>query len=144
MARSIPALCIVFATTTLLAGCLGQPTKPGFATMDCVNTVMGTSAPLPNIVLLKSSDFTERFGAEHNGYYVRGASQTAAADDGTTVHQAADATGTVYLSSERGPSMLAHELAHHARAHAGGGIDEAEAELVARRCGPKTRIAPTY
>jgi hypothetical protein len=143
MVRNFSGLCIVFATTALLTGCLGQPTKPGLATMNCINTVMGTSAPLPNIVLLKSSDFNERFGAEHNGYYVRSGGQIAAAD-GTAIYQDAEASGTVYLSSERGASMLAHELAHHARVHAGGGIDEVEAELAARRCGAKTRITPTY
>lgn len=144
MTRHNLGICTLLASMTLLAGCLGQPTQPGLATMNCINTVMGTDAPLPNIVLLKSSDFSERFGSQHNGYFVRAGGQLAAAEDGTVVHQADAAEGTVYLSSQRGPSILAHELAHHARVHAGGGIDEAEAEWAARRCGPKTRIAPTY
>jgi hypothetical protein len=144
MTRHSLGFCTLLASMTLLAGCLGQPTKPGLATMNCINTVMGTDAPLPTIVLLKNSDFAERFGAQHNGYFVRSGSQLAAAEDGTVVHQADASRGTVYLSSQRGPSILAHELAHHARAHAGGGIDEAEAEWAARRCGPKTRIEPTY
>jgi hypothetical protein len=143
MTRLSLGFCTLLASTTLLAGCFGQATKPGQITMNCINTVMGTEAPLPNIVLLKNSDFSERFGAEHSGYYAR-AGQLAAAEGGTTVHQAAEGAGTVYLTSKRGQSMLAHELAHHAQVAAGGGIDEGEAEWAARRCGPKTRITPTY
>jgi hypothetical protein len=143
MTRHNLGLCTLLASVTLLAGCLGQPTKPGQITMNCINTVMGTEATLPNIVLLKNSDFAERFGAEHSGYYAGAGSQLAAAD-GTTVHQAAEGAGTVYLTSKPGQSMLAHELAHHARVGEGGGIDESEAQWAARRCGPKTRITPTY
>lgn len=131
----------IVASALLLGGCLGQPTKPGMVTMNCVNTVLSTDAPLPTIVVLKNSDFGEQFGAQHNGAYT---GRQVAAQDGTTVHVAENPGGTVYLSSRRDPSILPHELAHHARAYSGGTIDEAEAERAARLCGPKQRIAQLY
>lgn len=123
----------------LLGGCVGQPKQPALITMNCVNTVLGTNAPLPTIVMLKQSDFAERFGGQYNGTF---AARQLAAQDGTVVYAADDSSGAIYLSSRRDASILPHELAHHARSHAGGAIDEAEAERAARLCGPKRRINP--
>lgn len=131
----------IVASALLLGGCLGQPMKPGMVTMNCVNTVLNTDAPLPTIVVMKNSDFGEQFGAQYNGKFTP---QQVAAQDGSTVYTAENVGGTVYLSSRRDSSILPHELAHHARAYAGGTIDEAEAERAARLCGPKQRIAQTY
>ncbi len=114
------AVTLVLAST-LLAGCVTssahQTTKStyGQATMACVNALLNTSASLPDIVVMKRSDFAARFGAEFDGYYV-GREQR------------------VYLSSRRDGTLLAHELAHHARVVSGGIIDEPEAEQAAMQC----------
>lgn len=140
----------LFAAAVLLSGCLGQTTRPGMITMACVNSVMGTEATLPNIVVLKHSDFAERFGGAYGGHFVAADLNPDATgispNDMDIVHRASAPAGTVYLSSLRGPTILPHELAHHARVQAGGTIDEAEARRVARVCGPKVRTAqvPRY
>jgi hypothetical protein len=141
MKRLVSGSLTIAASALLLGGCLGKPMQPGQMTMNCVNTVLQTDAPLPDIVVMKNSDFSEQFGAQYNGTFT---GRQLAAQDGKTVHTAENASGTVYLSSRRDPSVLPHELAHHARAHAGGAIDEAEAERAARLCAPQPRIAQHY
>jgi hypothetical protein len=131
----------IVVSALLLGGCLGKPIQPGQTTMNCVNTVLQTDAPLPNIVLLKNSDFAEQFGAQYNGAYT---GRQLAAQDGKTVYTAENASSTVYLSSRRDATILPHELAHHARSYSGGAIDEAEAERAARLCSPQPRIAQRY
>jgi len=143
MKRTHLSTLAILAGTALLGGCLGQPMRPGQMTMNCVNTVLNTDAPLPTVVVMKNEDFAARFGGEHNGYF-SGATQLAATDSGDgakTLYAAPDTTGAVYLSSQRDASILPHELAHHARVYSGGGIDEAEAERVGRLCGPQKRIS---
>ncbi len=114
------AITLVFASS-LLAGCAttSAPQKAapsyGKATLACVNALLQTSVTMPEIVVLKRSDFAARFGAEFDGYYV-GREQR------------------VYLSSRRDGTLLAHELAHHARVASGGVIDEPEAENAAMQC----------
>jgi hypothetical protein len=104
-----------------LSGCASgsQPQTAGpdygKATLACVNALLNTSVAMPEIVVLKRSDFAARFGAEFDGYYV-GREQR------------------VYLSSRRDGTLLAHELAHHARVVSGGVIDEPEAENAAMQC----------
>lgn len=106
---------------SLLAGCATAPRQQsvsasyGKATLACVNALLKTSVTMPEIVVLKRSDFAARFGAELDGYYV-GREQR------------------VYLSSRRDGTLLAHELAHHARVASGGVIDEPEAENAAMQC----------
>lgn len=132
----------VAASTLMLAGCLGKPMQPGQITMNCVNTVLNTDAPMPNIVVMKGSEFAATYGGQHNGKFA--AIPQVAATDGATVYTAEDTTGTIYLSSQRDATILPHELAHHARNYAGGAIDEAEAERAARLCSPQQRIAQRY
>jgi len=143
MKRSALGYLAILAGASLLGGCLGSPTTPGQQTMNCVNTVLNTDAPLPTIVQMKQSDFAAKFGGEHNGYFA-GNTQLAARDGAKTVYTADNTTGTIYLSSRRDATILPHELAHHARVYAGGGIDEAEAERAGRLCSAKTRVAPKY
>ena len=112
------ALCLAILAT-LLAGCVtasgGKRAGVGQQTMNCVNAVMQTDVAMPDVVLLKRSQFAQLFGAQYDGYYV-GREQR------------------VYLSSRAGGSLLAHELAHHVQVMSGRSIDEAEAERVAMRC----------
>lgn len=98
-----------------LGGCLGTPLQPGEIAMRCINAVMETELPPPEVVVLSEREFARRFGARYDGYY-RGGERR------------------VYLSSGRDGSVLAHELAHHLQVAAGGRIDEAQAGEVARRC----------
>jgi len=112
------ALCGGLAAA-LLAGCVstsaGKRTGFGQQTMDCVNAVMRTNVAMPEVVVLKRSQFAALFGAQYDGYYV-GREQR------------------VYLSSRGGGTLLAHELAHHVQIMSGSYINEDEAEYVATRC----------
>lgn len=103
----------------MLAGCVTStgsgPRGFGQQTMACVNKVMNTNVGLPDIVILKRSQFASLFGAQYDGYYV-------------------GRERRVYLSSRSDGSMLAHELAHHVQISTGRYINEAEAEQVAMRC----------
>ena len=103
----------------ILSGCVSSSGSSqrslGQITMDCVNKVMDSNVALPDIVILKRSQFASLFGAQYDGYYV-GREQR------------------VYLSSSGDGSLLAHELAHHVQISSGRYINEAEAEHVAMRC----------
>jgi hypothetical protein len=111
-------LCLTMGVL-LLASCVtaggGGERSRGQQTMNCVNRVMNTQVGLPDIVILKRSQFADLFGAQYDGYYV-GREQR------------------VYLSSRGDATMLAHELAHHVQVSSGRHINEAEAEQVAMRC----------
>lgn len=99
----------------LLGGCLGTPMRPGAIAMRCINAVLEADLPPPQVVVLSEREFARRFGAGYDGYY-RGGERT------------------VYLSSGRDGTILAHELAHHVQVASGGRIHEGHAESVARQC----------
>lgn len=115
---SASAVCLTIFVF-ILSGCVSSSGSSqrslGQITMDCVNKVMNSNVGLPDIVILKRSQFASLFGAQYDGYYV-GREQR------------------VYLSSSGDGSLLAHELAHHVQISSGRYINEAEAEHVAMRC----------
>lgn len=119
MLRGLRACAVSLGLVLSLGACANSTASvsPSFGqhTLACVNAALDTDADMPEIVVMKRSDFAQRFGAQYDGYYV-GREQR------------------IYLSSRGGGSLLAHELAHHARHTAGGYINEAEAEAAAMRC----------
>lgn len=111
--RSACRLSAALLAIALLSGCLAQQARHTH-TMACVNAVLKTAAPLPEIVTLTRGDFARRFPG-YDGYYV-------------------GREARVYLTATASGRLLAHELAHHARVQTGGWISEPEAERVARQC----------
>lgn len=119
MPRGLRALALGLAGMLFLSGCVTETARVrsglGEHTLACVNELLDTDADMPEIVVMKRSDFSQRFGAQYDGYYV-GSEQR------------------IYLSSRRDGTLLAHELAHHVRVASGGAINEHEAEFAAMRC----------
>lgn len=140
MPRKPLASLALLAATVALGGCLGEPMRPGLIAMRCVNTVMGTEVALPSVTLLREAEFDERFGAEHDGYYLGQTDPALAPLESDAPAPTPGAGGGVFLSSHRDASVLPHELAHHVQVASGRPLDEAEARAVARRCsGPTGR-----
>lgn len=83
------------------------------ARMECVNYVLGTEAPAPNVVLLTKRDMHEIFGKD--GWYDQ-------------------ATNTAYWHADTAVRITVKELGRAALAQSGQEQDDERLRLAMRRC----------